>query len=118
MKNPAFWAAMAGASPDYSTPSAHYQRPSTPSRAVVTPPVVQSTEEVIETHIDGTFTGWTGDNVWKMTNGQIWQQARYAYHYHYAYRPQVLIYYSSITGGWKMKIDGDDDEGLEVKRIR
>lgn len=75
----------------------------------------QPKDGVIETQIDGTFTGWTGETVWKMTNGQIWQQAAYAYHYHYAYRPKVLIYRSN--GGWKMKVDGEDDE-VSVKLIR
>ena len=84
----------------------------------VPPPAVPSSAEVIETRIEGTFTGWTGDTVWKMINGQIWQQASYAYHYHYAYSPEVLIYYSSVSRGWKMKVDEDDGKEVEVRRIR
>jgi len=70
---------------------------------------------IVETQVDGTFTGWSGDTVWKMTNGQIWQQAAYAYLYHYAYRPNVLIYRSS--GGWKMKVE-DEGEEVSVKRVK
>ena len=80
------------------------------------PPVVYDTGQVVETQIDGDFEGWTGESIWLMANGQIWQQARYAYHYHYAYRPRVLIYPSSY--GWKMKVDGDSSEGVFVKRLR
>ena len=47
---------------------------------------------VIETRIDGEFKGWEGETVYKMQNGQIWQQASYHYHYHYAYSPEVIIY--------------------------
>ena len=39
--------------------------------------------DVIESQIEGTFNGWTGETVFKLTNGQIWQQASYAYTYHY-----------------------------------
>ena len=78
-------------------------------------PTLQPTS-VIETRIDGTFNGWTGETVWRMTNGQIWQQTSYGYHYHYAYRPEVLIYQSS--SGWKMKVDGDDEDGVLVRRLK
>ncbi|MDR0881742.1 MAG: hypothetical protein LBP55_04270, partial [Candidatus Adiutrix sp.] len=33
----------------------------------------------IESQIDGTFEGWSGETVFKLTNGQIWQQSSYAY---------------------------------------
>jgi hypothetical protein len=46
----------------------------------------------IESEINGTFEGWTGSTLFELTNGQIWQQARYDYEYHYAYRPDVIIY--------------------------
>ena len=71
--------------------------------------------EVIESHIDGTFEGWDGDTIFKLDNGQIWQQASYAYTYHYAYRPKVVIY--RTTGGWNMKVEGVDDT-IYVKRLK
>lgn len=71
--------------------------------------------EVIESHIDGTFEGWDGDTIFKLDNGQIWQQALYAYTYHYAYRPKVIIY--RTTGGWKMKVEGVDDT-IYVKQLK
>jgi len=70
---------------------------------------------VIETQIDGDFEGWDGETVFRLANGQIWQQAEYAYMYHYAYRPEVMIFPSS--GGCKMKIEGVSDSIL-VKRLR
>lgn len=69
----------------------------------------------IESQIDGTFEGWSGETVFKLTNEQIWQQSSYAYTYHYAYRPEVLIY--SDGGGCKMKVDGVSDS-ISVKRLK
>ncbi len=85
------------------------------AKIVTTKSAPDQKEGAIETQIDGTFTGWSGETVWKMTNGQIWQQAAYAYHYRYAFRPKVLIYRSST--GWKMRVDGTDEE-VSVKLIR
>ena len=70
---------------------------------------------VIESQIDGTFEGWSGETVFKLTNGQIWQQSSYAYTYHYAYRPEVTIFPSS--GGCKMKVEGVRDV-IAVRRLK
>ena len=42
--------------------------------------------------------------VFKFSNGQIWQQAAYAYTYHYAFRPKVILI--KTHGTYKMKVDG------------
>jgi uncharacterized protein YjlB len=52
-----------------------------------------------------------------MDDGSIWQQSSYHYHYHYAYHPEVLIY-SSSAGSCHIKVEGDDDEGVDVHRLR
>jgi hypothetical protein len=65
--------------------------------------------------IDGTFEGWDGETIFKLTNGQIWQQASYAYTYHYAYRPDVLIYKDGSV--YKMKVEGVD-KAITVKRLK
>jgi hypothetical protein len=71
--------------------------------------------DVIESQIDGEFEGWEGETVVKLINGQIWQQTEYHYTYHYAYRPEVLVYRSS--SGYKMKVEGVD-EAVGVTRLR
>jgi TPR repeat protein len=68
-----------------------------------TPP---SAATAIESQIDGDFEGWEGETIVKLTNGQIWQQTEYYYHYHYAFMPGVLVYRSGA--GYKMKVDGID----------
>jgi hypothetical protein len=76
-------------------------------------PSVQAS--VIESQIDGEFSGWDGETIFKLRNGQIWQQSSYAYMYRYAYAPKVLIYRSG--GGYKMKVDGINTE-IAVRRLR
>ena len=86
---------------------------STSSMPMPSAPVTSGT---VESDIDGTFKGWTGDTIFKLRNGQIWQQSSYAYMYQYAYSPSVTIYQSS-NGDYKMKVDGVN-ETINVKRIK
>lgn len=44
---------------------------------------------IIDSHIHNGLDGWTGDTIFELDNGQIWQQETYAYAYHYANRPAV-----------------------------
>src|ERR1035438_7694819 len=78
-------------------------------------PTPGSTSSAIETQLDGDFQGWDGDTIFKLANGQIWQQDSYAYTYHYAYRPKVIIYKSGAA--YRMKVDGVDST-IAVKRLR
>lgn len=80
-----------------------------------TPSLKSTCSPAIESEIDGTFNGWSGDTIFKLANGQIWQQSEYDYDYEYDYRPDVTIY--QTAGGCKMKVEGVDDTIL-VKRIK
>jgi len=82
---------------------------------VLTEATSPHTPDVIESRIEGDFEGWEGETVFKLDNGQIWQQSSYAYTYHYAYRPEVLIY--KTGGGYKMKMEGVD-ETIYVRRLK
>jgi hypothetical protein len=78
-------------------------------------PKAPSTASAIETQISDTFEGWDGETIFKLSNGQIWQQAAYAYTYHYAYRPKVLIYLSGSV--YRMKVEGVDST-IPVRRLK
>ena len=65
------------------------------------------TGTVIESRIDGEFTGWTGQTVFKLQNGQYWQQVSYAYTYHYAYSPAVTI--AKEGSSYRLRVDGVND---------
>ncbi len=70
---------------------------------------------VIETRTMGEFTGWEGETIVRLANGQIWQQTEYYHHYHYAFMPEVLIYNSG--GSFKMKVDGIS-RAVRVQRLK
>ena len=75
----------------------------------------RASASVIESRIDGDFEGWEGETIFKLMNGQIWQQSDYKYNYRYAFMPEVLIYRSG--GGYKMKVDGISDS-IRVIRLK
>lgn len=79
------------------------------------PVICKKIKDVIETQIDGDFEGWEGETIFKMMNGQIWQQSSYDYTYHYAYSPEVLIY--EFNGSWIMRVE-DLDETIEVIQLK
>lgn len=70
----------------------------------------------VRTCINGAFDGWSGDTIFNLCNGQVWQQAEFNYHYHYAFRPDVLIY-QSPAGGYRMQVDGVS-KVIRVTRIQ
>ncbi|MBJ8191502.1 hypothetical protein JDS79_32495, partial [Bacillus cereus] len=76
---------------------------------------VKRVNDVIECQINNIFEGWSGDTKFELTNGQIWQQDEYNYLYHYAYRPNVIIYASQ--SGDRLNVDGVQ-QSIKVKNIR
>ena len=79
-------------------------------------PVAQS-PQVIESQVDGDFTGWNGkDTTVKLKNGQIWQQTEFHYVYRFASMPHARVY--SSDGGYKMLIEGIDNVAVGVKRLK
>jgi hypothetical protein len=71
-------------------------------------------EATTESRLRGEFTGWDGETVFELDNGQKWQQARYTYRYHYAYRPRAKVYRDGSR--YYLEVDGVRDR-LEVKRV-
>lgn len=64
--------------------------------------------------IDGTFTGFNGDALFKLTNGTYWLQAEYKYWYHYAYRPQVELYQEG--GVARLRLSGQS-QSVAVRQV-
>ena len=86
-----------------------------PARSPVRAPVVLPSTDIIESNISGSFEGWKGETIFKLVNGEIWQQTEYYYEYHYAYSPRVLIIPSA--GGYKAKVEGVN-KAVGVTRLR
>lgn len=89
----------------------------TPQPARRPPATTQSSScsPAIESAISGEVEGWSGETIFKLDNGQIWQQAAYDYTYFYAYHPDVTIY--QTRAGCRMKVE-DEEETVLVKRIK
>lgn len=85
------------------------------SRAPAGNTVQSQSAGVVESQIDGEFSGWDGETLFKLTNGQIWQQSSYAYTYSYKYRPNVIIF--SSGGGFKLQVEGMDQR-ISVVRLK
>ena len=84
----------------------------------VPPNTVQAmpaTPDLIESRIDGEFSGWEGETIFKLQNGQIWQQVSPAYKYRYSYGPKVLIYKSGSS--FRLRVDGVDGQ-IAVTRLK
>jgi len=71
--------------------------------------------DIFESKIDGEFRGWSGNTLFALVNGQIWQQSSDDLTYHHANSPRVLIYRSGPA--IKMHVEGVD-RTIFVKRIR
>jgi hypothetical protein len=73
--------------------------------------------EVIESNIDGDFKGWDGTTTFKLANMQEWQPAFYTPNTSVTlYKPTVFIYLT--PAGYKMKIEGLNEEPIFVKKLR
>ncbi len=70
--------------------------------------------DLIESRIEGDFEGWDGETIFKLDNGQIWQQVSFAFTYHYAFRPKVTII--KTHGAYKMVVHGVSGT-IFVKRL-
>jgi hypothetical protein len=71
-------------------------------------------ELVHEGHLVSHFKGWSGDTVFEFDSGMKWQQARYAYLYHYAYRPRAQVWQDGSRV--LLQVEGIS-EMLEVRRL-
>jgi hypothetical protein len=66
----------------------------------------------VRSQLVGAFTGYNDGAIFRLANGQTWQQRRYKYKYQY--RPQVRIYQDQNR--WLAEFDCMD-EPIEVVRV-
>jgi hypothetical protein len=67
----------------------------------------------ISSEVAGAFTGYNSGAVFRLVNGQVWQQRLYKYQYKYHYRPRVRIYQDGAQ--WYAEFDCMN-EPIEVVR--
>lgn len=71
-------------------------------------------QPVVESRVDGDFDGWEGQTVFRLTNGQVWQQSSPSAKYFFANSPLVTI---TTDGPFRLRVEGLDAE-VQVRRIR
>jgi hypothetical protein len=71
--------------------------------------------KVIETRIPGSFTGWSGNTVFTLENGQVWQQSAPGEFETHLQDPKVVI--KKLGFGYLLTIPGQGAT-VFVKRIR
>lgn len=76
-----------------------------------------SKRESFQTHMLGSFSGWSGSNVFNLNNGQVWKQAESgAYSCPEVANPSVTIK-PMILGSWLMYVQGCN-QGVRVERVK
>lgn len=65
------------------------------------------TPSVIESKINGEFEGYKHGNIYKLRNGQIWEQVSSKYRYKYNYAPDVIII--NRDGTYHLQVEGMED---------
>ncbi|MDX1572086.1 MAG: hypothetical protein R3200_16500 [Xanthomonadales bacterium] len=71
---------------------------------------------VIESRLIGKFNGWSGRTLFKLENGQVWQQIGGGSYYASADSPAVRIE-PKMFGSWKLYVEGIG-RSVKVKRIK
>ena len=79
------------------------------------PPDSDAADLEIVTRISGDFTGWDGRTIFKLENGQIWQQRAGGKYRYQANRPEVTLKRGNF--GYYMKIVSTRRQ-VPVKRLK
>ena len=61
----------------------------------------------LTTRLAGSFTGWDGDTVFRLENGQLWQQIDSSYLYSRSESPRVTIRRAAF-GSYLLQVEGID----------
>ncbi len=72
--------------------------------------------QTLTSYYDGSFTGWTGDTVFPLENGQVWKQVESGRLVVRAERPLVTIR-RGWFGAFYLKVEGSNKQ-IRVKRIK
>jgi len=71
--------------------------------------------ELIRSRIAGPFEGWSGHTVFRLENGQVWQQRMGGVWSHHAEAPEVEIR-KNLFGMWEMRLP-ESERQIGVKRL-
>jgi len=70
----------------------------------------------IESRYVGSFEGWSGDTIFELENGQVWQQSQSGRLVYRAQDPKIVIK-RGMLGGYYLSVD-DVNRRVRVKRLK
>jgi hypothetical protein len=70
----------------------------------------------IQTRYDGEFSGWSGNTLFRLENGQVWKQAQSGRSSYRAAHPVVTIKRTAL-GSYRLLVEGSD-ESIRVERVK
>jgi hypothetical protein len=76
----------------------------------------QSALTEIQSRYDGEFTGWSGNTLFRLENGQVWKQAQGGRATGRATHPTVTIERTAL-GRYRMNVEGMS-ESIRVERVK
>lgn len=77
--------------------------------------IPDSGEEEISSSIDGLFEGWSGRTIFRLANGQVWQQRLPGNYRYKAVAPEVILKRGRF--GYYLKLVASDRQ-IAVKRLK
>lgn len=81
------------------------------------PDIEKMKREPIVTRINGSFSGWDGQTVFRLENGMIWAQTDNDKFFTQEIRNPTVTIEPALFGAWKLSVEGHD-EACKVKRIQ
>lgn len=71
----------------------------------------------VVSQIDGNFKGWSGDTVFRLTNGQVWQQVDSGSRLAVDLESPTVRIQPGLFGSWEMRVEGYNTR-VKVKRLQ
>lgn len=75
-------------------------------------------EERITAVLPGKFTGWSGNTLFRLDNGQVWRQASTDSYYSKARENVPVVIYKSPNGYWRLRVLDDEGAWVTVRRVQ
>lgn len=68
--------------------------------------------------LQGRFTGWSGNTLFRLDNGQVWRQAASDTYHTKAREGVPVAIYKAGSGYWRLRILDDEGAWVTVKRVQ
>lgn len=68
--------------------------------------------------LQGKFTGWSGNTLFRLDNGQVWRQASTDNYYSKAREGVPVVLYKSASGYWRLRVLDDEGAWVTVRRVQ